>query len=250
MKNLLTIVKHGDCELIRGHGQASLPEHTHKSFTMVLFTAGCLFVSVNGARRKVKAGTVIVLPPDNSISLSACDVYDYLSLSVHDKMCVRIMSYLSESPCVFTDSGIINAILADFDAVASEEDFIDRLGIFLQRYSPAGNGARSVAEVVKKAREYIEEHITDGISVADVALGLDVTSSYLARVFKKFMKITPKQYLIQCRLREAKRKMEDDVRDADIAYETGFASQGHLCTIFKKYMGISVGDYKGLIHKK
>ena len=92
MKNLLTIVKHGDCELIRGHGQASLPEHTHKSFTMVLFTAGCLFVSVNGARRKVKAGTVIVLPPDNSISLSACDVYDYLSLSVHDKMCVRIMS--------------------------------------------------------------------------------------------------------------------------------------------------------------
>ena len=160
------------------------------------------------------------------------------------------MSYLSESPCVFTDSGIINAILADFDAVASEEDFIDRLGIFLQRYSPACNGARSVAEVVKKAREYIEEHITDGISVADVALGLDVTSSYLARVFKKFMKITPKQYLIQCRLREAKKEMADDVSDADIAYETGFASQSHLCTVFKKYMGISVGDYKGQVRKK
>ena len=44
--------------------------------------------------------------------------------------------------------------------------------------------------------------------------------------------------------------MLDKGSDADIAYGTGFASQSHLCTVFKKYMGISVGDYERIVRTK
>ena len=64
------------------------------------------------------------------------------------------------------------------------------------------------------------------------------------------MHITPKKYLIQCRLREAKKEIERVSSDTDIAYDLGFASQSHMCTVFKGYMGISVGDYREILKKR
>lgn len=105
-------------------------------------------------------------------------------------------------------------------------------------------------DVVEKARKYIEDHAMDGLSISEVASYLEVTTGYLSRIFKKCINITPKQYLIQCRLREAKIEMPKETGDADIAYDTGFASQSHLCTVFKKYMGITVDDYRNIVRKK
>lgn len=51
-------------------------------------------------------------------------------------------------------------------------------------------------------------------------------------------------------LKIAKIEMPEEIGDADIAYDTGFASQSHLCTVFKKYMGITVDDYRNIVRKK
>ena len=48
MKNRLSIVRIDDCELISGHGQACFPEHTHRSFTLVLIMSGHPEITVNG----------------------------------------------------------------------------------------------------------------------------------------------------------------------------------------------------------
>lgn len=250
MRNRLIIIRHNDCELIRGLGGNSLPEHTHKSFTLVLIKRGSLIISLNGTDYSAKAGTAVILPPDNSISLNAVGIYAYESLSVHRQMCGRIMAYLSDRPVLFKDPGFIGELFRSFKDMSSEDDFIDRLGGFLQNYVTVERNEKDTSGVVKKATDYIENHIRDGISITDVATSLHVTTGYLARAFKKAMKITPKQYLIQCRLREARKELEDNVSCADIAYETGFSSQSHFCTVFKKYMGISASDYTGIINQK
>ena len=51
-------------------------------------------------------------------------------------------------------------------------------------------------------------------------------------------------------LKIAKIEMPKETGDADIAYDTGFASQSHLCTVFKKFMGIIVDDYRNILRKK
>lgn len=104
--------------------------------------------------------------------------------------------------------------------------------------------------LVSLAARFIEDHIKEDLCVKDVALSLKVSSGYLSRIFKKFMHITPKQYLIQCRLREAKKQFEKESSDIDIAYDLGFASQSHMCTVFKGYMGISVGDYRDILKNR
>ena len=134
MRNRLIIIRHNDCELIRGLGGNSLPEHPHKSFTLVLIRRGSLIISLNGMEYSAKAGTAVILPPDNSISLKSGGIYAYESLSVHRQMCGRIMAYLSDWPVLFKDPGFIGELFRSFKDMSSEDDFIDRLGGFLQNY--------------------------------------------------------------------------------------------------------------------
>lgn len=250
MKNRLSIVRIDDCELISGHGQACFPEHTHRSFTLVLIMSGHPEITVNGKTVVAEAGTAVVLPPDNCISIRSESLYDYRSLVLHDGMCGMVMNKMSAQPCVFGDDGSLAGLFADFEEASSMEVFTDRLIAILQQHAPLEKAVKRQIDVVEKARKYIEDHAMDGLSISEVASYLEVTTGYLSRIFKKCMNITPKQYLIQCRLREAKIEMPKETGDADIAYDTGFASQSHLCTVFKKYMGITVDDYRNIVRKK
>ena len=161
MRNRLIIIRHNDCELIRGLGGNSLPEHTHKSFTLVLIRRGSLIISLNGMEYSAKAGTAVILPPDNSISLKSGGIYAYESLSVHRQMCGRIMAYLSDRPVLFKDPGFIGELFRSFKDMSSEDDFIDRLGGFLQNYVTVERNEKDTSGVVKKATDYIENHIRD-----------------------------------------------------------------------------------------
>ena len=100
-KNRLSIRKLKNCEHIAGKGLVNLKPHTHKSFTVVFIEKGSLFVSLNYNERLVSSGTVIVLPPNNAISMSAKREYEYHSLSVHEQMCEKLCKYIENEPFVF-----------------------------------------------------------------------------------------------------------------------------------------------------
>lgn len=174
--------------------------------------------------------------------------YAYHSLSVHNKMCIKMCESVGETPYCFKDDGKIQSFFEHYDSFTNELSIIDLLIPILIEKVPNRINYSKESLIVKDAAQYIEQHIKDELSIQEVAKELNVSSGYLSRIFKKLMHITPKQYLIQCRIRVAKRELEKASNDIDIAYDLGFASQSHMCTVFKKYMGISVGDYKNIIH--
>lgn len=249
-KNRLSIRKLKNCEHIAGKGLVNLKPHTHKSFTLVFIEKGSLFISLNYKERLVSSGTVIVLPPNNAISMSAQSEYEYHSLSVHDRMCEKICSYIGKEPIVFMDDGKIADFFRIYDSFNDDNAVIDYIICVVSNHSSKTICDDENTNLVSLAAKFIENHVKEDLCVKDVALSLKVSSGYLSRIFKKFMHITPKQYLIQCRLREAKKEIERISSDTDIAYDLGFASQSHMCTVFKGYMGISVGDYREILKKR
>lgn len=46
------------------------------------------------------------------------------------------------------------------------------------------------------------------------------------------------------RLRKAKRALEKSDECADIAYKSGFSAQSHMRYVFKKYIALSISEYK------
>ncbi|MEF2914326.1 MAG: AraC family transcriptional regulator [Succinivibrio sp.] len=250
MKNRLSIRKLKNCEHIAGKGLVNLKPHTHKSFTVVYIEKGSLFISLNYAQKLVSSGTVIVLPPNNAISMSAKSEYEYHSLSVHELMCEKLCKYIGNVPFVFMDDGSIADFFRIYDSFTDDDSLTDFIiGIIGEKTAPSAACLQNV-NLVRLAAGFIENHVKDELCVKDVADSLKVSTGYLSRIFKKIMHITPKQYLIQCRLREAKKELEKESSDVEIAYELGFASQSHMCTVFKGYMGISVGDYRDILKNR
>ncbi len=72
-----------------------------------------------------------------------------------------------------------------------------------------------------------------------------MSSYYFGRLFKQSMNMTLYQYLIQCRLEEARRLLRTtDLPIAEIASRTGFSSHSHLTTLFKKQFSVAPSAYR------
>ncbi len=87
---------------------------------------------------------------------------------------------------------------------------------------------------------YIEEHLSEVISVADLAACLHLSEARFFVLFKEITKTTPKAWLQRVRLeRVAHQLLNDDVGLEQIACDNGFANAFHLSRLFKQWSGLA-----------
>ncbi|WP_372630237.1 response regulator [Cohnella sp.] len=104
---------------------------------------------------------------------------------------------------------------------------------------------RGGQDLMQKAKAYIDERITQELSLEDVADFLGITPPYLSLLFKKVYKETFVQYRIGKRMLLAKRLLEiPHYRTHDIAYEVGYENYPHFSRTFKKVTGLSPLEYR------
>ncbi len=92
---------------------------------------------------------------------------------------------------------------------------------------------------------YMEEHYTEHITLANIALAGACCKSRCALLFKKYLRDTPISYATKLRLRKSLAALLDSDRTiSDIACEYGFNGASYYCETFKKYYGESPKMYK------
>lgn len=242
MKNSINFVRHGDAEVIHGRGQVDLPAHSHRCYTLISITEGSLELELNHKTSEVSEGTVIILPSNCEIAFRHITDFAYTSWCFHDQTAELLNAFCSIPFIVHGRKDYFDTvkdILADAGADTVKSviaALIDSDGTVLRKECP---------NVVRKACAYMDANIqSEDFSIEKMASDLGVSKGYLARAFKKEMNITPVQYMLQNRLRTAKRALEHSHDGTFIAYDSGFSAQSHLCYVFRKYMGISISEYR------
>ncbi len=98
---------------------------------------------------------------------------------------------------------------------------------------------------LKRVLDYIEAHLTEDISLENLATLAGISPCYFSRLFKQSMQIAPHQYVIKQRVELALTMLqESNLGIADISILCGFSHQSHLNRHFKRVVGVSPNIFR------
>ncbi|MCA0753491.1 helix-turn-helix domain-containing protein [Paenibacillus sp. N4] len=103
----------------------------------------------------------------------------------------------------------------------------------------------SVANVIDKVKEYVEEALHQNITLKQISHILHFNCSYLGQKFKIHENMTFLEYLLQQRMEKAKHLLEHtDMKIYEIAGEVGYTEMDWFYKKFKSYTGVSANEYR------
>lgn len=109
------------------------------------------------------------------------------------------------------------------------------------------NQTMLVNEIIK----YILNHISEELSVKQLADLFNISENYLYKSFMKVIAQSPSQFIIQMRLDLAKNYLASGIMSIQqITHETGFTSQQHFSRAFRQHEGVSPSQYQKMILNK
>ena len=98
-------------------------------------------------------------------------------------------------------------------------------------------------------KRQIQNHYSDRITLSQIAAAASISLSECNRCFKRFLKLTPIEYLTQVRVAAACRLLKEGTETiASVAEDLGFADYSYFHRVFKKYMGCTPKEYMEMHH--
>ena len=253
------------------------PWHWHPEIELTLVMEGEIDYEANDSLYRLKAGEGLfcntnVLHSGHGTGSGDCS---YLSVTFHPRllygysssvMQTKYMSRILKSPslasiCLVPEENwqmqileLIEKIrLLDREHPSSEELQIQiaLLRIWQEIYEHveinetgfAENGRDT--ERIRRIMEYIQAHYAEKITLEELAEQIHLCRSESCRLFKRYMKESMFDYLLDYRIErslELLRRPELDV--TQIAGQTGFTSPGYFSKIFKRKMGCTPLEYR------
>jgi AraC-like DNA-binding protein len=99
--------------------------------------------------------------------------------------------------------------------------------------------------LVRKAREYIEKHKMEALSLAAVANAAGASVFHFCKVFHKSTGLTFTDYVARVRLEDARTQLlNPNRRISEVAYDVGFQSLTQFNRSFKRVFGQSPTDFR------
>jgi AraC family transcriptional regulator len=144
------------------------------------------------------------------------------------------------------DGGFADGILADTLnttlAVQVMRRFVNPSAMMLE---PVNGLSR---ERLKRVRDYIETHLNDRLTLADLAGVACLSIYHFSRSFKQAVGAGPQRYVMRQRIERAKTLLRrTNLPLASIALEVGFTDQSHLTSIFRRETGITPGRFRAAL---
>lgn len=121
--------------------------------------------------------------------------------------------------------------------------FADQLSALSNQLMTEKNNAEP--PLVLKAREYIQNHKNEELSLADVAKAAGASVFHFCKVFHKSTGLKFTDYVARTRLEDARnRLLNPNLRISEIAYDVGFQSLTQFNRTFKRVFNQSPSEFR------
>ena len=99
-------------------------------------------------------------------------------------------------------------------------------------------------ELIRRAQQYVSQHVRQKLSVPGVASAVDVSASYLTALFHKHLQLSPGEYIRRIKLQESKQLIrEGEMNFTEIAEALHYSPVHHFSRQFQEKFGITPTAY-------
>lgn len=102
------------------------------------------------------------------------------------------------------------------------------------------------ATIILRAKQYIEEHYQENLTLNQVAQAVFVSPNYLSSLFMRHMNMHFTDCIQRVRINRAQEliKNEPNLKNYEIAEKVGFCSVKYFSAVFTKVVGMNVSQYR------
>ena len=222
------------------------------------------------ARRVIPPGGLFILPGGADFGVRLEGALESLHIYLRDAVLAEVAEDLfgpgarsmtltprlgDQDPLIERLALNIRGALGDEDPSASVYvDYLARaLGAHLLRAHSSHEGRAPEARApggltraqLDRVVDCIEAGLAGPLTLADLAAAAGLSQTHFARRFKATTGAAPHQHVLRLRLQRAQRLLRETPRSiAQVAFECGFAHQGHLTRVFRRMAGATPAAFR------
>ena len=112
-------------------------------------------------------------------------------------------------------------------------------------FTPSPTPARSLPLDLRRARQYLDDHLRQPLYLAEAAAVAGHSVSWLHRHFRRELQTTPAHYIMTARLRAARHLLSTStLRIAEVGQAVGIDDPYYFSKFFKRQVGVSPRAYR------
>jgi AraC-like DNA-binding protein len=236
--------------------------HVHNGFCVGIVQKGVRVIYCGGTSTIIpEDGLFVINPGESHACRPLCEDHSYFTVCVEAESMTAIASQISEK--VYAVPYFKNILLHDIELASQIRRFFSLIkssGTVLERESvlvlllstlilrhgdepPVPYRVGSHDAAIKRVCEFIRTNYAHDLSLKQLSKVACLSPFYFQRLFIKNTGVSPHDYLIQFRVKKARKLLLEGYNIAGVALDTGFADQSHFTRYFKRVTGVTPGSY-------
>lgn len=238
----------------------SFPMHFHHEWSLSLIEAGSEILMIDHKEIQLNAGAIILIAPGvaHANRGNPDAFWRYRSLYLHHDTWCYLLKKTGLPEVLFSTlkyhvfhSERLKKILIEMPQSACSEIGLEQKISFL--FTEVIKDAAVRISGIEQSRAhyrtsdiiyYLHQHLEKKITLDYLAKIFVQDKFRLMRQFKHSTGLSPQEYLTSLRVEHSKKLLQQTEPISAIALESGFYDQSHFSNIFRKFVGISPGEYR------
>ena len=217
-------------------------ESKRKYYALSLCYGGQITYTMNGKTYVSVPGTVVILPKNGAYSLVGDKegIFPVLNFDCEENLCdtITVLPLSNPDACLRDCENLQRLFLFPENRLRIFSAFYELLNKVFRNQRPQEN-------LLYPAIRYIEQNISDpNLSNTVLAGMIGFSEVYFRKLFSQHYGITPRQYILNARIQQAKQLLTTNRYSiTKLAEVCGFSSVYHFCRAFKQHTGTTPTQY-------